>query len=109
MVGPLPTTAAGNHYIFMKVDYDTRWPEVFLLQLTDSKSIADQLLLMFTRVGVPEQILMACGKIFVSQLLRELYQLLVIQSMTTTSYHPATDGLVERYNGTWPYHSCLEN
>ena len=81
---------------------------------------------MFTRVGVPEQILTDCGKIFVSQLLRELHRLLGVQNITTTPYHPATDGFVEKCNeivknmirrtsnygkasGTLPYHSFLEN
>ena len=98
MVGPLPTTAAGNCFILVVVDYATRWPEAFPLRSTDNKSVADQLLLMFTRVGVPEQILTDCGQNSVSRLLKELYQLLGVQSITTTPYHPATDGLVERYN-----------
>ena len=33
-----------------------------------------------------------------SQLLRGLYRLLGVQSITTTPSHPATDGLMERYN-----------
>ena len=99
LVGHLLTTAAGNRFILVVVDYATRWPEAFPLRFTDSKTVADQLLLMFTRVGVPEQILTDCGQNFVSQLLKELYQLLGVQSITTTPYHPATDGLVERYNG----------
>ena len=98
IVGPLPTTAAGYHFILVVVDYATR-PEAFPLRSTESKSVADQLLLMFTRVGVPEQILTDCGQNFVSRLLKELYQLLGVQSITTTPYYPATDGLVERYNG----------
>ena len=89
MVGSLPKAAAGNLFILMIVDYATMWPEAFPLRLMDSKSVAGQLLLMFTRVGVPEQILTDCGKNFVSQLLRELYWLLGVQSITTTPYHPA--------------------
>ena len=62
MVGPLPTTAAGNHFILMIIDYATRWPVAFPLRLMDCKSVADQLLLMLTRVGVPEQTLTDCSK-----------------------------------------------
>ena len=126
MVGPLPKAAAGNLFILMIVDYATMWPEAFPLRLMDSESVEGQLLLMFTRVGVPEQIWTDCGKNFVSHLLRELYQLLGVQSITTTPYHPATDGFMEKYNeivknmipktsnygkasGTLPYHSFLEN
>ena len=99
MIWLLPTTAAGNHFILLIVDYAIRWPEAFPLQLTDSKSVADQLLLMFTGVGVIEQILIDYGNNFLSQLLRELYRLLCVQSITTTPNHPTTDGLMERYNG----------
>ena len=98
MVGPLPTTAAGNRFILVIVDCATRWPEAFPLRYTDSETVTDQLLLLFTRVGVPNQILTDCRPNFVSRLLKELYKLLSVSSITTTPYHPATDGLVERYN-----------
>ena len=36
-----------------------------------------------------------------SKLLAELYRLLNITHSRMTPYHPATDGLVERFNGTF--------
>ena len=35
-----------------------------------------------------------------SQLLKELYNLLNISQIRTSAYHPQTDGLVERFNKT---------
>ena len=54
----------------------------------------------FARVGVPEEILTDQGTNFTSQLMREVYRLLHIKPIKTTPYHPQTDGLVERFNGT---------
>ena len=99
MVEPLPTTAAGNLFILVIVDYATRWPKAFPLRFTESETVAYQLLLLFTRVGLPNKILTDSGPNFVSRLPMELYKLLGVTSITTTLYYSATDGLVERYNG----------
>ena len=55
---------------------------------------------MFTRVGIPPEILTDQGSNFTSQLLAELYRLLHIRPIRTSPYHPQTDGLVERFNQT---------
>ena len=49
---------------------------------------------------MPEEILTDQGTNFTSQLLAEVYKLLQIKPIRTTPYHPQTDGLVERFNGT---------
>lgn len=55
---------------------------------------------MFTRVGVPKEVLTDQGTNFMSALLEEIYHALQIKRIHTTPYHPQTDGLVERFNGT---------
>ena len=59
MVGPLPRTKG-----VVVVDFATRWPEAIPLRKTDSQTIADELLVLFTRVGTPEEILTDCGTNF---------------------------------------------
>ena len=100
IVGPLPRSNSGKRYILVICDYATRYPEAIALRSIDVNAIAGELLSFFARVGVPEEILTDQGTNFTSQLLAEVYRLLKIKPIRTTPYHPQTDGLVERFNGT---------
>lgn len=100
IVGPLPKSSRGHRYILVVCDYATRYPEAFPMKFIDATSVAEELLKMFTRVGIPEEILTDQGTNFTSQLLAELYNMLHVRSIRTTPYHPQTDGLVERFNQT---------
>ena len=51
-------------------------------------------------VGIPDEILTDQGSNFMLSLLQETYSLLQIRHIRTSPYHPQTDGLVERFNGT---------
>ena len=100
VVGPLPRSRRGHQYILVVCDYATRYPEAMALRKVDAGSVADQLIQLFARVGIPREILSDQGTNFMSQLLKELYNLLNIRPIRTSPYHPQTDGLVERFNKT---------
>ena len=100
IVGPLPKTTSGHQYILVISDYATRFPEAYPLRRFTAVSVADKLMDLFSRVGVPNEILTDQGTNFTSELLKELYQMLGIKAITTSPYHPQTDGLVERLNQT---------
>ena len=100
IVGPLPRTMSGNRYILVMSDYATRYPEAVPVKAIDAEHIAEELVKIFARVGIPEEILTDQGSNFTSQLLAEIYQLLHVHPIRTTPYHPQTDGLVERFNKT---------
>ena len=100
IVGPLPRSRSGNRYILVVCDYATRYPEAMPLRNIDAEHVAEELVKMFSRVGIPNEILTDQGSNFMSQLLAELYRLLHIQPIRTSPYHPQTDGLVERFNQT---------
>ncbi|KAI3377106.1 hypothetical protein L3Q82_000303 [Scortum barcoo] len=100
IVGPLERTQSGHRYILVICDYSTRYPEAFPLRDITAKQIAYALLQLFSRVGIPSEILTDQGTNFLSDILRQVYRLLGIKSIRTTPYHPQTDGLVERYNRT---------
>ena len=100
IVGPLERTHAGNRYILVVCDYATRYPEAMALKSIDAESVAVKLVELMSRVGIPEEILTDQGSNFMSQLLAETYRMLGVHPIRTSPYHPQTDGLVERFNGT---------
>ena len=100
IVGPLPRSRAGHRYILVICDYATRYPDAIPLKSIDAEHIAEELVKVFSRVGIPQEILTDQGSNFTSQLLSEIYRLLHVHPIRTSPYHPQTDGLVERFNKT---------
>ena len=101
IIGPIvPATSRGNRFILTVVDYATRYPEAVALRRIDTQTVAEALVDIYSRVGIPREVLTDRGSQFTSDLMREVSRLLSIRQMTTTPYHPACNGLVERFNGT---------
>eukprot|EP00745_Piridium_sociabile_P005869 TRINITY_DN137899_c0_g1_i1.p1 TRINITY_DN137899_c0_g1~~TRINITY_DN137899_c0_g1_i1.p1 ORF type:complete len:280 (-),score=57.61 TRINITY_DN137899_c0_g1_i1:5-796(-) len=55
---------------------------------------------MWSRTGIPAQVLTDRGTQFTSQMMKEVHRLLAIKAKYTTPYHAQCNGLVERFNGT---------
>ena len=55
---------------------------------------------IFTRVGVPKEMLTDQGAQFTSNLMEEISRLLSLKQLRTSPYNPKCNGLVERFNGT---------
>ncbi|XP_061102960.1 uncharacterized protein LOC133131605 [Conger conger] len=100
IVGPLPKSSRGHRYILVILDYATRYPEAVPLRAATGKSVARELFLLFSRVGIAEEVLTDQGSCFMSGVMKEMCKLLHINQMRTSVYHPQTDGLVERFNKT---------
>lgn len=100
IVGPLERSSAGHRYILVICDYATRYPEAFPLKKIKARQIVNCLIQLFSRVGLPKEIITDQGTNFTSSLLKQVYQLLGIRGVKTSPYHPQTDGLVERFNKT---------
>ena len=100
VIGPLPTSSRGHKYALVVCDYATRYPEVFPLRRFTAPIIAEKLMDLFSRHGIPRDILTDQGTNFTSELLQELYRMIGISSLKTSPFHPQTDGLVERFNQT---------
>ena len=97
----LPLTYDGNAYAVVFMDYFTKWPEVFAVPDQQATTIARLLVEeVVARHGVPEQLLSDRGSNFLSELICEVCKLLGIEKVNTSGYHPQTDGMVEKFNGT---------
>ena len=81
IIGPLPRSMSGNPYVLVICDYATRYPEAIPLCTIDTENIAEELIQLFSRVGVPEELLTDQGSNFTSQLLKEVNRLLKISSI----------------------------
>ncbi|KAG3118558.1 hypothetical protein C6341_g27465 [Phytophthora cactorum] len=100
-IGPLVVTPRGNKYILVFVDYFTRWVEAFAVASLDTISFVDAMIEgVICRHGVPERLLSDRGSNFTSNLARSLYETLGIKKLFGSAYHPQTQGLVERFNGS---------
>ena len=73
IVGPLLRSTRGHKYILVVCDYATRYPEAIPLRSCEAEVIAEELMKLFSRVGLPKEILTDQGSNFTSQLLQELY------------------------------------
>jgi hypothetical protein len=100
LVGPLEITESRNRYILTVVDYATRYPIAYPLKVITAEAVAECLLDLFTDKGIPDEIVSDQGTQFMSSLIQQLCQTLGIKSIRSSVYHPATNGLVERFNGT---------
>lgn len=88
LVGPLPKSARGHEHILVIVDYATRYPEAIPLRKETAKAIAKELFLLFSRVGIPSEILTDQGTPLMSRLMADLCQLLQVKQLHISVYHP---------------------
>ena len=101
LIGPItPASERGHCYMLSIVDYATQYPEAVALKRISTEAVAEALVGVFSRVGIPRELLSDCGTQFTSDLMLEVSGLLSLRQLTSTPYHPICSGLVERFNGT---------
>ncbi len=100
LVGPLPMAKNKFQYLLTTMCLATRWPDIVPLRSITAKAVADALIGVFGRTGLPLQILADNGSQFSGKLMKELTSLLGIELKHTTPYHPQCNGAIERMHGT---------
>ena len=80
LIGPIhPPTDDGHRFILTVVDYATRYPEAAPLKKIDTERVAEALVEIYSRVGVPREVLSDQGKQFTSDLMKEVSRILSIK------------------------------
>lgn len=101
IVGPISLVSAqGNLYVLTMEDYATRYPDVVPLRSIEIEQVAEALVRMFSRVGVPTKTLSYRDTNFTSDVMKEATRLLSIGQIRTTPCHPMATVLVEKLHGT---------
>ena len=100
LVGPLPVTKDGHKLILVCVDHLTRYTVASPLKTKSAKEVALALTRAFCEHGFPLTLLSDNGTEFNNRVMSELALLMGFRHHTIVCYHPASQGLVERKNGT---------
>lgn len=95
--GPFKTSSFGNKYIMVVVDCFSKYMICIPVPNKETNTTANTLLEhWFWVFGIPEQILSDQGKEYNSMLMDSICQLLDIERLKTTPYHPQCDGQSEK-------------
>jgi transposase InsO family protein len=97
IVGPLTQTCEGNRYLLTFQDELSKYTLAVPISQQDALTIArvfvEQIILIF---GIPQILLTDQGSIFLRELFANVCKLLRVKRIKTSSYHPQTNGALER-------------
>ena len=100
IVGPFPLGKGGYRYLLTCVCMASKWPEAIPLKRMTAKAVTDGLVEIFSRTGIPLQLVSDQGTQFVGKVVNQLCECLHIERIKATPYHPEGNGVVERLHGT---------
>eukprot|EP00253_Pinus_taeda_P020082 PITA_20082 len=98
-IGPINPPSKQRKYILVCTDYVTKWVEAKALFSANEHSIISFLYEdIFTRFGVPREIVTDQGGQFTSNLVEKLMEEYKVKHRKSTPYHPQANGQVESTN-----------
>ena len=101
ILGPFPKSEKGNKYILVVGDTFTKWIEAYPIPDQCSPTIANKFVHEFiSRYGVPFEVHTDQGRSFESSLFQDVCKILETHKTRTSSYHPQSNGFIERFNQT---------
>ncbi|GJV16221.1 reverse transcriptase domain-containing protein [Tanacetum coccineum] len=96
-MGPF-SSARGNKYILVAVDYLSKWVEVKALPTNDARVVCKFLKSLFAHFGAPRAIISDRGTHFCNDLFAKVMLKYGVTHRLSTAYHPQTSGQVEVSN-----------
>lgn len=92
-IGPIDPPSNGKSYILVCIDYLTKWVEVKAIKNARDEKVAKFLYEeIFTRYGVPRELVTDQGTQFTSNLIIELMKKYNIRHWKSNLYHPQENG-----------------
>lgn len=106
IVGPVERAPPSQRFFIVLLDYHSKWPEVQATSSVTSTTVITFLKNVFSREGLPCEIVTDNGVQFVSREFQEFLRQQGIKHRRTALYHPQSNGQVERFNRVLK--SCLQ-
>ena len=101
IVGPLDPSQRGHQFILTMMDRFSRWVEAVPLAQVTARTVTEAFFFTWiSRYGCPSILISDRGPQFKSDLFNSLLQLCDIEHRLTVSYHPQTNGQIERMHST---------
>ncbi|CAF4243720.1 unnamed protein product, partial [Didymodactylos carnosus] len=100
--GPVRTSAQGNRYVLVLTDNLSKYVIAKAMSNNTAKAAAEFIMNEFIMVhGAPERIITDNGVHFNNTLMKNITTMTRIAHAFSASYHPQTNGQVERFNATF--------
>ena len=87
-------------YVLTAICMSSRWPEAVPLKSITARAVATGMMEIFSRTGIPLQLITDQGSQFLGSLVTHLCRDLQVDKIRTTPYHPEANGVVECMHGT---------
>jgi hypothetical protein len=88
IMGPLNMKIESNRYIIIIEDHITKWMKLYTLKTMEAEEVAQMIATFVCRHGSPVKMLSDQGSNYQSVLVSELFELLDIERVRTTPFHP---------------------
>ena len=98
IAGPYAVAPFSERFVVVLMDYHSKYPEILVTGNITSEAIIKWLDEIFSRYGLPDEIVSDNGKQFVSHEMSRYLEVNNVRHTRTPVYCPQQNGLVERFN-----------